>query len=413
MKTISIAFKDLQILFKDRGALFQLFLLPLLFILVFSGALGAISQGQIVKLPNLAVVDLDGGAMAQGLVNDLASDGSFTVQTYPQVEAQALLDENKVVGVLTIPEAFTARVQQSQPVKLVLDIAKNADTQQVEAVRLVLTSIAADMTLESQIVVSLEQMGAMQASAPEEYQVFDTQRVLAQAHLQFENAQNRPLINIVQSTPQQPKQTTTADMSKSAVPGFTVLFVFLTAQTTARSIFEEKKIGSFRRLVAAPINKAQLLIGKILPNFITGLLQIVVIFAFGSLGMRLMGLTPIPIEKAPLGTALIAILLALCSCGFGIAIASIAKTENQIAGLSTVLLWGMGLLGGSLIPLFILERFLGPIPMIVPHYWANRAFDDLLIRGLGTANVAVDMAVLLGFSLLFFAIGLWRFDFER
>ncbi len=414
MKTISVALKDLQILFKDRGAIFQLFVLPLLFILVFSGALNAIGQGQEVTLPNVAVVDKDAGAMVQSLINDLTADGSFNLQTYPLAEAQTLLDENKVVGILTIPAGFTTSVQQSQPTTLVFAIGSKADPQQVEAIRLVLASVAANMTLESQIVASLRQMGEMQASSPAEFQVFDTERVLAQAHSQFENAQTRPLINVVQSTPQQPAdQASTTDLSRSAVPGFTVLFVFLAAQTTAQSIFEEKKIGSFRRLVAAPLSKSELLIGKILPNFITAILQILVIFVFGSLVMRLMGLTPLPIEKAPFGTIIIAVVLALCSCAFGIAIASIARTENQISGLSTLLLWGMGLLGGSLVPLFILERFLGPIPMIVPHYWANRAFDDLLIRGLGTAGVAMDVGVLFGFSLLFFAIGLWRFDFER
>ena len=270
------------------------------------------------------------------------------------------------------------------------------------------------MTLESQIIASLEQMGAMQANAPEEYQLFTTERVLEQAHFQFETAQARPLINIVQSVPQQDEaQEATPDLSQSAVPGFTVLFVFLAAQTTARSIYEEKKIGSFRRLVAAPLSKAELLIGKILPNFITGLVQIAVILAFGSLGLRLLGLTPLPIEKALFGTILIAILLALCSSAFGIAVAAIARTENQISGLSTLLLWGMGLLGGSMVPLFILERFLGPIPMIVPHYWANRALDNLLIRRLSLPDITLELVVLLGFSLLFFAIGLWRFDFER
>ncbi len=414
MKTISVTIKDLQILLKDRGTLFLLFLLPLLFILVFSGALSAIGQSETVNLPNLAMVDLDGGTAAQTLITKLASDGSLSVQSCSATEAQSLLDENKVVGFLTVPNNFTNNVQQSSPVSLVFTTGSGSDPQMVEAIRLVIESIAADMTLESQIVASLQQMGEMQANAPAEYQVFDFERVLAQAHDQFERAQARPLINVVQSVPkQETKQETTLDLSQSAVPGFAVLFVFLTAQTTARSIFEEKKIGTFRRLVAAPLNKAELLIGKILPNFITGLVQITVIFAFGSLGMRLLGLTPLPIEKAPLGAMLIAILLALCSSAFGIAIAAIARTENQISGLSTLLLWGLGLLGGSLVPLFILERFLGPIPMIVPHYWANRAFDDLLIRGLGPADIALDLGVLLGFSLLFFVIGLWRFDFER
>jgi ABC-2 type transport system permease protein len=413
MKTLSIAFKDLQILFKDRGILFQLFILPLLFIMVFSGALGAIGKSAEVQLPSLAVVDLDGGASAQTLINKIKADGTLTVQSYFQAEAQSLLDEKKVDCVLTIPSDFTAGVGQSHPVTLRLVTGGSADPQKIESVRLVIASIAADMTLESQIVASLQQMGDMQASASVEYQVFTTERVLAQAHSQFERAQVMPLISIVQSIPQQEAvQEVTPNLSQSAVPGFTVLFVFLAAQTTARSIYEEKKIGSFRRLVAAPLSKAELLIGKILPNFITGLVQIAVIFAFGSLGMRLLGLTPLPIEKAPFGTILIAVILSLCSSAFGIAIAAIARTENQISGMSTLLLWGMGLLGGSLVPLFVLERFLGPIPMIIPHYWANRALDDLLIRGLGMADVSLDLVVLLGFTLLFFVIGLWRFDFE-
>jgi ABC-2 type transport system permease protein len=127
MKTISIAFKDLQILFKDRGVLFQLFLLPLLFILVFSGALGAISQGQEVTLPVVALVDLDGGALVQSLMGDLTADGSFNLQAYRQAEAQTFLDENKVLGILTVPSGFTSSVQQGQPTTLVFSIGSKAD----------------------------------------------------------------------------------------------------------------------------------------------------------------------------------------------------------------------------------------------------------------------------------------------
>ena len=414
MKTLSIAIKDLKILFKDRGALFQLFILPLLFIMVFSGALGAIGVEKEAVLPNLAVVDQDGGEAAAFLLSNLIEDGSFAIQSILAAEAQAQLDENKVVAVLRIPAGFSEDVQQSSPVTLVITSAKNADPKNVEAARLVIEGIAADMTLESQIIASLKQMGEMQATAAEKYQVFSTERVLAQARSQFETAQARPLINIVQSVPQQEAtQEKTPDLSLSAVPGFTVLFVFLAGQTTARSIYEEKKLGSFRRLVAAPINKAQLLIGKILPNFVIALIQIAVIFAFGAFGLRAMGLTPLPIGNAPVGAALVAILLALCSTSFGILIAALARTENQISGLSTLLLWGMGLLGGCLVPLFILERFIGPFAMIVPHYWANKALDDLLVRGLGLADVYLSLVMLGVFSVIFFAIGLWRFDFER
>src|SRR4030067_1998027 len=115
MKIISIALKDLQILFKDRGTLFQLFFLPLLFILVFSGALGAISQADTVTIPTLALVDLDGAEAAQTILSKLQADGSLTVQSYSAADAQAQLDAKKVVGGLTIPADFPRTLQQSTP----------------------------------------------------------------------------------------------------------------------------------------------------------------------------------------------------------------------------------------------------------------------------------------------------------
>ena len=51
------------------------------------------------------------------------------------------------------------------------------------------------------------------------------------------------------------------------------------AGTTAMSIYSEKKTGTFRRLLAAPLSKAELLSGKMLPGFLIVLIQIVIVFA--------------------------------------------------------------------------------------------------------------------------------------
>ena len=415
MKTLSIAWKDMQILFKDRGAVVQIFLLPLLFIVVFSGALAAIgSGGEEDTRILLPVVNLDGGEAAQTLLDGLDAAGGVRVERYEQAQAQALLDENKLARVLTIPARFTADIADNHQVTLRFVNHPDADPEETEAVRLVIEGVARDMSLESQILASLQQMGDMQANAPEEFQVFTAERTMAQARSQFERSRTQPLVAVVQTVPGQPEgeREEMPDAVQLAVPGFTVLFVFLTAQATARSIYDEKKVGSFRRLLAAPMSKASLLAGKMLPNFMTGLIQTAVIFAFGIIGMRLLGLTPMTLGDAPLAVVLIAVLVALCSSAFGILIAAIARTENQIGGLSSVFLWVMGILGGCFIPLFILENFLGPLPKIVPHYWANRAFNDLLVRGLGLADVTTEMAALLAFTALFFVIGLWRFDFN-
>lgn len=413
MKALSITLKDLQLLVKDRGSMFQFFLLPLLFVLVLSGGLGSIGSSTEDTRLALAVVDLDGGSAAQTLLAGIDAAGGVRAELYDQPEAESLLDENKLGRVLFIPADFSARLNEGRQATLRLVTHPDASTQETESVVLVVEGVASDMTLESQILSSLRQMGDMQAGDPVAEQAFGTERLVEQARSQFEHSREQPLIVVKQTVPvQQGEREETPDLGQAVLSGVTVLFVFLSAQNTASSIHDEKKSGSFRRLMAAPMSRAALLSGKILPNFFTALIQIVVIFGFGSLGLRLLGLTPVPLEDAPLGVALVSILTALCASALGIVIAALARTEGQIGGMGMLVLWGMGLLGGCIAPAFLLDRYLGPLPKIVPHYWANRAFDDLLIRGFGLQDVALELAALLGFCVLFFVIGLWRFDFE-
>ena len=418
MKALSIALKDIQILLKDRGLVFQLLILPLLFVLVYTGALGAVgsSEPKDTRIP-LAVVDLDGGEMAKSLTEGLDAAGGVRVTPFDQATATAALDANEIRRMLTVPAGFTAAVAAGSPTTLRLINRTDADPRQTEAVRLVVEGVARDMSLGIQLFAALRQMGEMQAGDPAAAASFDLARIQAQARRQFEAAQTRPLVAVTQKLPkaEAPKagaSETPMRLTDIAVPGILVLFVFMAAQATARSIYDEKKVGSFRRLMAAPLGKAALLSGKLLPNFITAVIQIAVILLVGIFGLRLIGLPSATLGAQPLVTVLVLLLIALCSSALGIVIAAFARTEGQIGALSMLLMWGMGILGGCLVPLFLLERFLGPAPKIVPHYWANHALLNLMVRGLGFADVALDMVVLLGFTVLFFAIGLWRFDFD-
>lgn len=416
MSALIIAWKDLQILFKNRGVVLQLFLLPLVFIIIFSGALSGLGQSQPedTRIP-LPVVNLDGGPAAQALLDGLAAAGGVRLEPYATLaEAEALLEEGTIGRLLVIAADFSANLSANQPTTIRLINHPQADARRNEAARLVVEGVARDLSLESQILASLQQMGDMAANSPPAYQqAFTLERAEAQARSQFERSRTEPLITLEQTILTAGGQTEEAiDYSQAAVPGFTVLFVFLTAQATARSIYDEKKAGSFRRLLAAPLSKAALLAGKMLPNFITALIQISVIFAFSTLGLRLIGLKPISLGPEPLAIVLVSLLIALCSSALGLVIASLAHTEKQINSLSNLLLWIMAVVGGSIVPLVFLEMFLGPLPRIVPQYWANSALDDLIVRGLGLAGVTTELAALAGFSLLFFAIGLWRFEFD-
>lgn len=413
MSILSITFKDILILLKNRGTVILLFLMPMIFIVIFSGALASLgkSEQEDVRIP-LAVVDLDSGQSAQTFLVKLKTAGRVSVELYAAEQAQALVNDKQILRVLTIPADFTASLAENRPTALHLVIHTDAPVADTHAVQLVIDGVLQDMVLEQQIFLTLEQMGAMQSGSPIEYQqAFGVDRLMAQAHSQMEIAQANPLISVVQRLPRQvSEQEKTLTAADTATPASIILFVFLTAQTMATSIFQEKKTGSFRRLLAAPISKASMLAGKMLPNFLIGLGQVVLLFVFGAYGMRLLGLKPISLGNDIPALALVCVLLALCSSALGIVIAALARTEGQITGLSTLLLWGMGMV--SFVPGFLLQKTIGPFVNAIPHYWAKEALENLLLRGLSLADITTPILALAGFTALFFAIGLWRFDFD-
>lgn len=414
MNALNIALKDFQIFLKDRGAVINLFLLPMVFILVLSTAMQGLIGGDEDSLITLPVVNLDpDGEAAQALIDALNEAGGIKVRLYDQAEAQALLEDLEIERVLTIPPNFTVDVAAGRPVTLRLVSHPDANETTTESVLRVVNGVGRGMSLQTQLIASLEQMGAMLAASPPEFQVFTAEKNVAQAQSQFERSRTAPLVAVEQTQPENlSERVTEPNAVQQNVPGYTIIFVFLTAQATAFSIYTEKKQGSFRRLLAAPMSKAALLAGKMIPNFVTGLIQIVVIFGASVFVLPMIGLDRLTLGDDPLALVLVSLLVALCSTSLGILIAAIARTEGQIGGLGILALWTMGAVGGCLFPPFLLGGLLDTVGKVVPHYWAIQAYQDLIVRGRGLADVTTEMLALLVFTGVFFAIGLWRFEFD-
>jgi ABC-2 type transport system permease protein len=116
--------------------------------------------------------------------------------------------------------------------------------------------------------------------------------------------------------------------------------------------------------------------------------------------------------NSPAGLVVLTIVVALCSTSLGILIAALARTESQVGGISTLILWVAGLVGGAFIPAFVLGDFLNTVGKIVPQYWALQAYNNLMIRGQGLVDILPELGILLGFTSVFFVVGLLRFKFD-
>jgi ABC-2 type transport system permease protein len=402
--------KDFRILLKDRGTLIIAFLLPVLLIFVWNIPQLA-GQSEEANLIGLPVVNLDGGAASEEFIAGLNTSGGVQVQSYDGDEALALLEEGDIDWLLEIPADYSA-MSLEHPVTLRLVVHPDADQVEAQSISMAVNGVANNMALQSQLLASFEHMGAMMETSPEEVQVFSTDTYIAQAESQFEHSKTRPLVTIELTAPQVGSSPMELTGTNIIVPGFTVLFVFLTAQTAALSILKEKKQGSFRRLMAAPISRPALLAGKMLPNLAVTLAQIIVIFAVGRFVMPLIGLDRLALGNDPLALILLSLLLAICSTSLGLLIAALTHSEAQAGAVGAMLLWVMAALGGSFWPTYLMSGPVKSLSMVVPHSWALRAFNGLLVHGEGLAGVTTEMAILLAFTAVFFVIGLWRFDFD-
>jgi ABC-2 type transport system permease protein len=426
---LSIAWKDLQILARDRSALIGAFLLPIVFIVVYLGVAGIASgssgtsdtgASDRVALP---VVDLDaGGPAATALIESIRSDGGLDVtvfadadgRPYTEAEALAKLDAKEVQRVLVIPAGFTADLRAGRPATVTIH-SISLDPSQSQAVQMAVEGVARTLSLEQQIVSSLERLAAMQRAQPSFDPATAADLAIPIARAQFEESRGRPLVTVVETQPPAAAGKEPVEISgiQLGVPGFAVLFIFLTAQVTARSIYDEKKNGTFRRLLASPLGKWSMLIGKLIPNFVVVVLQVVFLFAAGMFLLPLIGLDALRLGTDVPALVLLVLAIALCCTALGILIASVARTEAQIGGIAALALWVLAFLGGCFIPLFLLNESMATIGQVTPHYWAVTGFYDLLTRGKGLTEVLDSIAVLLAFAGVFFLVGARRFEFDR
>ena len=413
--------KDLAVIFKDRGAIVWLFVLPVVFILIFTILIGMSDSGssstqtEDERTP-LIVVNLDpGGIQAQRFIVDLDRAGGFRPEQTDLTGAEQRLKTLNISRYIVIPANFSANLSSGKPVSILMITHPSGNVSTNQYAMQVIDGVAKDISLELQLLDGIRQMGAMQSGNPQAQLAFNTERILAQAKSQFDHSRTAPLIAVDEQLSQSEEtKIQLFDFGASIVPGIVVLFVFLSASTVARAIYEERKGGSLRRLLSAPLSRSELMLGKMMPIWLLTLVQIVVIFAVGAFVLPLLGIGRLGIGNDPLAWAVTSMVIALCSTCLGIMIAALARTEGQISGLSNALLWVTGFLGGALIPLFLIQQFptLDVLSRLVPQSWATRAYNDILAGGASLVDVLPYLGVLLLFSAVFFIIGVSRFKYE-
>jgi ABC-2 type transport system permease protein len=189
-----------------------------------------------------------------------------------------------------------------------------------------------------------------------------------------------------------------------AVPAQIVTFIFFIPAFIGMSFFREHGWATWDRLRASSATSAEIMVGKVVPMCVLGLLQVAIVFLVGrGLGLHVRG--------SVIGVALIAAALVLCVSTLGLAVTAVFRTMGQVNAFGNVGSVALAGLGGALMPLAVLPEWVHRIAPATPQYWAMRGFNSLILNGDQVTAALLPAGVLLTFTAGFGLIALGRLRF--
>jgi ABC-2 type transport system permease protein len=412
-KIFLIGIKDLKLIFRDPAALILMLLAPFALTIglgFVTGRLGNSASSGISDIPVL-VVNQDKGQLGNALVEMFESKdlGGLVAPTLLEdfAAAQTQVDQNKAAAAILIPAGFTGSIIPTDGASLNTAVvqlqlyANPTSPTSVGVVKTLLESflsqvetsrISGEVTIEQMVSAGILQASQVQSAGA----ALSTQ--LATSH--------GSASSITLDTRTSGSQTFKVDTLAMLAPGMALMFLMYTVTYGGRSLLAERNQGTLSRLLVSPTTAAQVLAGKVFGIFLTGVAQMLILITGSSLLFNLHWGDPL---------AVLALVLAAVAAatGWGIFIASFAKTPAQISSIGSALMLIFGILGGSFFSLDNLPAWVQVISRISPNAWGMDGFTTLAL-GNGIAQILVPILALLGMTLLLFtaaALFIRRRDF--
>ena len=184
-----------------------------------------------------------------------------------------------------------------------------------------------------------------------------------------------------------------------------MLLMLICAMMTSISIVREKEKGTMEVLLVSPVRPLMVIIAKAVPYLILafGILITILLMARFVLG--------VPLAGSLFWILAVSTLYILLALSLGLLISNVAQTQLVALLLSAmVLLMPVVMLSGMLFPVESMPTILQWISAIVPPRYYIEAMRKLMIMGVGFGEVAREVAVLAGMTVVLLAIALKKFD---
>ena len=312
---VAIVRKEFKHIFRDRGTLALFFMLPVVQLSLF----GFLDQN-VKNLPTV-IVDQDSTRASRELIDQLRATKTFAIATITNSPAQAramIAQGTARIGVMIPPDFHDKRARRANAQFLVL-------------------IDGSDSNVSAQALASINGLAAAQN--------FEAARALGA----------RPVLSAQPIVLFNPGGRT----ANYIIPGLVAILLQLAAMVLASiAIVREREQGTMEQLLVTPIHPVGLVLGKLAPYLVIGIVEMALILLLMRWGFD------VPIEGSLVFVFATAVMYLFALLALGLTISMRAQTQMQATQMSQLLLLPSIFLSGYIFPVAGLPRVL---------YWIGRA----------------------------------------
>lgn len=179
------------------------------------------------------------------------------------------------------------------------------------------------------------------------------------------------------------------------IPGLMGVILTLTMMLfTAVAIVRERERGNLELLINTPVSSAELMIGKVLPYIVIGMIQLALILVVGDV------LFQVPMRGSVLDLYLASGAFIAANLSLGLVISTVAKTQFQAMQMTFFVLMPSILLSGFVFPFDGMPKFAQYLGEMLPVTHYIRLTRGIMLRDAALIELYPELIALGVFTLL-------------
>lgn len=374
-----ICWKDLLEFSRSKLRLVMLVMMPL-FMMVMVGFI--FPSGSSISNTPIALANNDTGSLGASFVQQLEvinnQTGMMKLSTATNFDdIKTKLQNSEVNGGIIIPENFSSNILAGKQGEIIVVIDQSNPQM----------SVTIEGVLSKTVAMMGEQMAIHNLNVTYDVSMTRANSMVTPYNVQFQGI-----------VPGQP------NYFQFVAPGIIAMVVMMALMTgLPHAISYEKDIGTLDGMLAAPISRLSIILGKVTAQTIRGMIQGFIILL---LAVILFGVV---IEGNILLVIALIILTVFSFVGLGILITSFTENEETATMVMMTLMFPMMFLSGVFFPIQQMPWYMQDLAHILPLTYATTALRKVMVLGADITAVGTDILILIGFGIILLAVAVPMF----